>query len=94
MIVTGARPQVSTLLRQAGIKEEFRDDLRITSKEALQVGPTNTRIRRAKFLRTSYTYGCKTAQGHFFSFVSVSFMCICNVSVAVGGIRGGQGEGI
>lgn len=37
VIVTGARPQVSTLLQQAGIKEEFRDDLRVTSKEALKV---------------------------------------------------------
>ncbi|CAN0345321.1 unnamed protein product, partial [Laminaria digitata] len=36
VIVTGARPQVSLLLSQAGIKEEFRDDLRVTSKEALQ----------------------------------------------------------
>lgn len=37
VIVTGARPQVSTLVQQAGIKEEFRDDLRVTSKEALKV---------------------------------------------------------
>ncbi len=37
VVVTGARPQVSTLLQQAGIKEEFRDDLRVTSKEALKV---------------------------------------------------------
>ncbi|CBJ29066.1 Amino-acid N-acetyltransferase [Ectocarpus siliculosus] len=37
VIVTGARPQMSTLLQQAGIKEEFRDDLRVTSKEALKV---------------------------------------------------------
>ncbi|CAN0010501.1 unnamed protein product, partial [Ectocarpus fasciculatus] len=36
VIVTGARPQMSTLLQQAGIKEEFRDNLRITSKEALK----------------------------------------------------------
>ena len=40
VIVTGARPQVSTLLGQAGIKEEFRDDLRVTSKEALKVTTT------------------------------------------------------
>ncbi|CAM9472493.1 unnamed protein product [Ectocarpus sp. 4 AP-2014] len=37
VIVTGARPQMSTLLQQAGIKEEFRDNLRVTSKEALKV---------------------------------------------------------
>lgn len=43
VIVTGARPQVSNLLKQAGIKEEFRDDLRVTSKEALKVRWPKTR---------------------------------------------------
>lgn len=37
VIVTGARPQVSALLEQAGIEEEFRDDLRVTSKDTLKV---------------------------------------------------------
>ena len=37
VIVTGARPQISVLMRQAGIREEFRDDVRVTTKEALQV---------------------------------------------------------
>ena len=36
VIVSGARPQVSALLKQAGIKEEFKGDLRITSKETLK----------------------------------------------------------
>ena len=36
MIVSGARPQVSALLKQAGIKEEFKGDLRVTSKETLK----------------------------------------------------------
>ena len=32
-------------MRQAGIKEEFRDDLRVTSKEALQVYITGDYIK-------------------------------------------------
>ncbi|CAM9981689.1 unnamed protein product, partial [Discosporangium mesarthrocarpum] len=36
VLVCGARPQISSLLSQAGIKEEFRDGLRITSPEALK----------------------------------------------------------
>lgn len=37
VLVTGARPQISSLLEQAGITEEFRDGTRITSPEALKV---------------------------------------------------------
>lgn len=37
VLVTGARPQISTLLRQAGVEEHFRDGVRITSPEALKV---------------------------------------------------------
>lgn len=37
VIVTGAGPQISLLLRQAAIKEEFHDGLRVTSQESLKV---------------------------------------------------------
>lgn len=46
VIVTGARPQVSALLQQAGIKEEFREDLRVTSKDTLKVTGRHARRYR------------------------------------------------
>eukprot|EP00752_Nemacystus_decipiens_P001827 g1764.t1 len=74
VIVSGARPQVSTLLKQAGIKEEFRDDLRVTSKETLKAikaaaGFVRIEVESAlgRGARGGNTGGFHVAGGNYFS---------------------------